>query len=96
MQKTPTKIHRVVVLIALVAALALCAFSCIAHKRVRPTRASPSVEELDALAKPHFDEAAREKRFSAGADDPSSPPAALFRSKRYRRTDLKYCRSMLD
>ena len=48
MQKTPTKIHRAVVLIALTAALVLCAFSCIAHKRVRPTRASPSVEELDA------------------------------------------------
>ena len=59
MQKSHSKIHRTVVFIALTAALVLCAFSCIAHKRVRPTRASPSVEELDALAKPHFDEAER-------------------------------------
>jgi hypothetical protein len=59
MQKSPSKIHRTVVFIGLTAALVLCAFSCIAHKRVRPTRASPSIEELDALAKPHFDEAER-------------------------------------
>ena len=59
MQKTPTKTHRAVVFIGLAAALALCAFSCIVLKRARPTRASPSIEELDAKAKPHFDEAER-------------------------------------
>lgn len=53
MQKKPTKIHRAVVLIALAAALALCAFSCITLKRARPPRARPSLEELDAKkAKP--------------------------------------------
>ena len=62
MQKTPTKIHRMVVFIGLAAAIVLCAFSCIALGRVRPPRARPpragsSIEELDALAKPHFDEA---------------------------------------
>jgi hypothetical protein len=64
MQKTPTKIHRMVVFIGLAAAIVLCAFSCIALGRVRPPRARPpragsSIEELDALAKPHFDEAER-------------------------------------
>ena len=59
MQKTPTKIHRAVVFIGLAAAIALCAFSCIALKRARPPRARPSIEELDARAKPHFDEAER-------------------------------------
>ena len=64
MQKTPTKIHRTVVFIGLAAAIVLCAFSCIALGRVRPPRARPpragsSIEELDALANPHFDEAER-------------------------------------
>ena len=58
MQKTPTKTHRAVVFIALAAAIALCAFNGV-HKRVRPPRAKPSMERLDALAKPHFDEAER-------------------------------------
>lgn len=64
MQKTHTKTHRTVVFIGLAAALVLCAFSCIALGRERPTRAKPfrarpSLEELDALAKPHFDQAER-------------------------------------
>ena len=59
MQKKTTKIYRAVVFIGLAAALALCAFSCMVHKRVRPSRSGPSIEELDALAKPHFDEAER-------------------------------------
>ena len=59
MQKTPTKTHRTVVFIGLAAALALCAFSCTARSRVRPPRARPSIEELDAKAKPHFDQAER-------------------------------------
>ena len=63
-QKAPTKIHRAVVFIGLAAALVLCAFSCIALGRVRPHRARPSlvrpsIEELDAQAMPHFDEAER-------------------------------------
>ena len=54
MQKTPTKIHRMVVFIGLAAAIVLCAFSCIALGRARPPRARPSragssIEELDAL-----------------------------------------------
>ena len=57
MQKTPTKIHRAVVFIGLAPAIALSVFSCIALGRVRPPRARPSIEELDAQAKPHFDEA---------------------------------------
>ena len=57
MQKSPTKIYRAVVFIGLAAAIALCAFSGRAHRRVRPPRARSSIEELDALAKPHFDEA---------------------------------------
>ena len=57
MQKTPTKIHRTVVFIGLAAALVLCTFSCIALGRVRPHRARPPIEELDALTKPHFDKA---------------------------------------
>ena len=64
MQKTPSKIHHTVVFIGFAAALALCTFSCIALGRARPPRARPSrsmppIEELDALAKPHFDEAER-------------------------------------
>ena len=59
MQKTPTKTHRAVVFIALIAALALCAYSGIVHKRVRPPRARSSIEELDARAKIHFDQAER-------------------------------------
>ena len=64
MQKTPSKIHRAVVFIGLAAALALCVFSCIALGRERASRAKtsrsrPSIEELDARAKPHFDEAER-------------------------------------
>ena len=64
MQKTPSKIHRMVVFIGLAAAIVLCAFSCIALGRVRPpcarpSRAGSSIEELDALAKPHFDQAER-------------------------------------
>jgi len=39
MQKTPTKTHRAVVFIGLAAALVLCAYSGIVHKRVRPPRA---------------------------------------------------------
>ena len=58
MQKTPTKSHRTVVFIGLAAALVLCTFSCIALKRVRH-HARPPIEELDALAKPHFDQAER-------------------------------------
>ena len=58
MQKTPSKIHRAVVFIGLAAALVLCTFSCIALKRVRH-HARPPIEELDALAKPHFDQAER-------------------------------------
>ena len=59
MQKTPSKSHRTVVFIGLAAALALCAFSCTARSRVRSPRARSSIEELDALAKPHFDQAER-------------------------------------
>ena len=59
MQKTPTKTHRAVVFIGLAAAIALCAFSGIVHRRARPLRTRPSIEELDARAKPHFDEAER-------------------------------------
>ena len=66
MQKTPTKIHRKVVFIGLAAAIVLCAFSCIALGRVRPPRARPSIEELDALAKPHFDEAERNVPVGSG------------------------------
>ncbi len=58
MQKSPSKIHRAVVLIALTAALALCAFSCTARSRVHH-HTRPPIEELDALAKPHFDQAER-------------------------------------
>ena len=59
MQKTPTKTYRAVVWIGLAAAIALCAVSGIAHRRVRPPRSRPSIEELDARAKPHFNEAER-------------------------------------
>ena len=59
MQKTPTKTYRAVVWIGLAAAIALCAFSGIVHRRARPLRTRPSIEELDARAKPHFDEAER-------------------------------------
>ena len=59
MQKSPTKTCRAVVFIGLAAAIALCAFSGRGHRRVRPPRARPSIEELDARAKPHFDEAER-------------------------------------
>ena len=58
MQKTPTKTRRAVVFIGLAATIALCVFSGV-HKRVRPPRARSSMERLDALAKPHFDEAER-------------------------------------
>ena len=57
MQKTPSKSHRAVVFIGLAAVIALCALGGIAHKRVRSLRARPSIEELDARAKHHFDEA---------------------------------------
>ena len=59
MQKLPTPPYRAVVFIGLAAAIALCAFSGRAHRRVRPPRARSSIEELDARAKPHFDEAER-------------------------------------
>ena len=59
MQKTPTKTCRAVVFVGLAAAIALCAFSGRAHRRVRPLRAKSSIEELDARAKPNFDEAER-------------------------------------
>ena len=59
MKKTPSKIHRTVVFIGLAVAIALCALSGMAHKRVRPPRSRASIEELDARAKHHFDEAAR-------------------------------------
>ena len=59
MQKSPTKTCRAVVFVGLAAAVALCALSGIAHRRVRPPRARPSIEELDARAKPHFDEVER-------------------------------------
>ena len=59
MQKSPTKTHRAVVFVGLAAAVALCAFSGTVHRRVRPLRARSSIEELDARAKPHFDEAER-------------------------------------
>ena len=59
MQKTPTKTRRAVVWIGLAAAIALCAFSGMVHRRARPLRTRPSIEELDARAKPHFDEAER-------------------------------------
>ena len=59
MQKIPSKSHRAVVFIGLAAAIALCALSGIVHTRVRPLRSSPSIEELDARAKHHFDEAGR-------------------------------------
>ena len=60
MQKTPTKTHRAVVWIGLAAAIALCAVGGIVHHRARPPRAAiPSIEELDARARPHFDEAER-------------------------------------
>ena len=64
MQKKLTKTHRAAVFIGLVAAIALCAFGGMAHRRVRPPRArlsgsGPSIEELDARAKSHFDEAER-------------------------------------
>ena len=59
MQKTPTNPHRAVVWIGLAAAIALCAVSGIAHRRVRPHRSRSSIEELDARARPHFDEAER-------------------------------------
>ena len=59
MQKTPSKIHRAVVFIGLAAALVLCAYSGMVHKRVRPPRARSPIEELDAQAKLHFDEAER-------------------------------------
>lgn len=59
MQKSPTKPYRAVVFIGLAAAIALCAFGGRTHRRVRPLRARSSIEELDARAKPHFDEAER-------------------------------------
>ncbi len=59
MQKTPSKNHRAVVFIGLAAAIALCAFSGIALRRVRPLLTKSSIGELDARAKPHFDEAER-------------------------------------
>ncbi len=59
MPKTPSKNHRAVVFIGLAAAIAFCALSGIAHRHVRPPRTRSSVEELDARAKPHFDEAER-------------------------------------
>lgn len=59
MQKTPTKTHRALVFIALAAVIALSAFSGIVHRRAHPPRARPHIEELDALAKLHFDQAER-------------------------------------
>ena len=59
MQKSPTPPYRAVVFIGLAAAIVLCAFNGRAHRRVRPPRARSSIEELDARAKPHFDEAER-------------------------------------
>ena len=59
MQKSPTKTCRAVVFIGLAAAVALCALSGTAHRRVRPPNTRSSIEELDARAKPHFDEAER-------------------------------------
>ena len=59
MQKTPTKTRRAVVFIGLAAAIALCAFGAMAPRRARPPRTGSSMEGLDALAKPHFDEAER-------------------------------------
>jgi len=66
MQKTPSKIHRAVVFIALAAAFALCAFSCIALKRARPPRVRPSIEELDARAKPESRMAPEVKQITKG------------------------------
>ena len=59
MQKSPTKPYRAVVFVCLAAAVALCAFSGIALRRVRPLLTKSSIGELDARAKPHFDEAER-------------------------------------